>query len=233
MFSGIIADVGTITRAEDRNGGLRLSVETHALGMDDVQIGDSIAVNGVCLTVVKKDGGCPDAVGDVPHVQEGQPSDGSRNRLASPVTCRRPAFTVDVSRETLNCTVGLERQGARVNLEKALRLADRLGGHLVSGHVDGVGEVLSFTDLEESWALTVRAPQALAKYIAVKGSITINGVSLTVNEVAAAVFNVNLIPHTLLVTTLNELQTGDKVNLEIDLIARYVERMMQAEKDGQ
>ena len=200
MFSGIIADVGTITSAEDRNGGLRLSVEAHALGMGDVQLGDSIAVNGVCLTVVKKDG-------DV--------------------------FTVEVSRETLNCTVGLERQGARVNLEKALRLADRLGGHLVSGHVDGVGEVLSFTDLEESWTLTVRAPRPLAKYIAVKGSITINGVSLTVNEVADAVFSVNLIPHTLLATTLKELHPGAKVNLEIDLIARYVERMMQAEKGGQ
>jgi riboflavin synthase len=199
MFSGIIADVGTITRAEDRDGGLRLSVETHALGMDDVQLGDSIAVNGVCLTVVKKEG-------DV--------------------------FTVDVSRETLNCTIGLEAQGAHVNLEKALRLADRLGGHLVSGHVDGVGEVLSFTDLEESWTLTVRAPQALAKYIAVKGSITINGVSLTVNEVQGTVFNVNLIPHTLLMTTFKELHAGAKVNLEIDLIARYVERMMQAERDG-
>ncbi len=199
MFSGIIADVGTITRAEDRDGGLRLSVETHALGMEDVQLGDSIAVNGVCLTVVKKDG-------DV--------------------------FTVDVSRETLNCTIGLEAQGAHVNLEKALRLADRLGGHLVSGHVDGVGEVLSFVDLEESWTLTVRAPQALAKYIAVKGSITINGVSLTVNEVQGTAFNVNLIPHTLLMTTLKELHAGSKVNLEIDLIARYVERMMQAERDG-
>ena len=198
MFSGIIADVGTITRAEDRNGGLRLSVETHALGMDDVQLGDSIAVNGVCLTVVKKEG-------DV--------------------------FTVDVSRETLNCTVGLEMQGSRVNLEKALRLADRLGGHLVSGHVDGVGEVISFVDLEESWTLTVHAPQTLAKYIAVKGSITINGVSLTVNEVTGAVFNVNLIPHTLLMTTLKELHTGAKVNLEIDLIARYVERMMHAERE--
>lgn len=198
MFSGIIADVGTITRAEDRNGGLRLSVETHALGMDDVQLGDSIAVNGVCLTVVKKEG-------DV--------------------------FTVDVSRETLSCTVGLEAQGAHVNLEKALCLADRLGGHLVSGHVDGVGEVLSFVDLEESWTLTVRAPQALAKYIAVKGSITINGVSLTVNEVSSAVFNVNLIPHTLLMTTLKELHTGARLNLEIDLIARYVERMMHAERE--
>ena len=196
MFSGIIADVATITRAEGRNGGLRLSVETRALGMDDVQLGDSIAVNGICLTVVKKDGN---------------------------------VFTVDVSRETLNCTVGLDAQGAHVNLEKALRLADRLGGHLVSGHVDGVGEVISFIDLEESWTLTVRAPQALAKYIAVKGSITINGVSLTVNEVAGAVFNVNLIPHTLLMTTLKELHAGAKVNLEIDLIARYVERMLTAE----
>ncbi len=198
MFSGIIAEEGTITRAEDRNGALRLSVETHALGMEDVQLGDSIAVNGVCLTVVKKSGN---------------------------------TFTVDVSRETLNCTVGLETPGANVNLEKALRLADRLGGHLVSGHVDGVGEVLSFIDLEESWTLTVRAPQALAKYIAVKGSITINGVSLTVNEVKGAVFNVNLIPHTLSVTTLKELRAGAKVNLEIDLIARYVERMLTAETE--
>ena len=147
MFSGIIADVGTITRAEDRSGGLRLSVSTKALGMDDVQLGDSIAVNGVCLTVVEK---------------------------------KSETFTVDVSLETLNCTVGLEAQGARVNLEKALRLADRLGGHLVSGHVDGVGEVVAFTDIGESWKLVVRAPQALAKYIAVKGSIPINGVSLTV-----------------------------------------------------
>lgn len=193
MFSGIIADIGTIIRAEDRSGGLRLSVATHALGMGDVQLGDSIAVNGVCLTVVEKNGN---------------------------------AFTVDVSRETLNCTVGLEQQGARVNLEKALRLADRLGGHLVSGHVDGVGEVVAFTNLGESWKLSVRAPQALAKYIAVKGSITINGVSLTVNEVDGAVFSVNLIPHTLDVTTLNELHAGVKVNLEIDLIARYVERML-------
>jgi len=198
MFSGIIADVGTIIRAEDRNGGLRLSVSTKALGMDDVQLGDSIAVNGICLTVVEK---------------------------------KSDSFTVDVSRETLNCTVGLEEQGARVNLEKALRLADRLGGHLVSGHVDGVGEVVAFTDLGESWKLVVRAPQALAKYIAVKGSITINGVSLTVNEVDGAVFNVNLIPHTLAVTTLSELRAGTKANLEIDLIARYVERMMAAEKD--
>jgi len=195
MFSGIIADVGAIARAEDRSGGLRLVVATQALGMDDVQLGDSIAVNGVCLTVVERSGN---------------------------------NFTADVSRETLNCTVGLAVQGARVNLEKALRLADRLGGHLVSGHVDGVGDVVAFTDLGESWKLLVRAPAPLAKYIAVKGSITINGVSLTVNKVDGAVFSVNLIPHTLAVTTLHELRAGTRVNLEIDLIARYVERMMTA-----
>lgn len=196
MFSGIIADVGIITRVADREGGLRLSVEAEVLGMEDVQIGDSIAVNGVCLTVV---------------------------------TLAGREFTVDVSRETLNCTVGLAHQGAHVNLEKALRLSDRLGGHLVSGHVDGVGSVIAFNDIGESWRLVVRAPQSLAKYIAVKGSITINGVSLTVNHVAGAEFEVNLIPHTLDVTTLNELKTGAQVNLEIDLIARYVERMMQKE----
>ena len=196
MFSGIIANVGIITRADDRDGGLRLSVATEVLGMDDVQLGDSIAVNGVCLTAVQIDG---------------------------------RTFTVDVSRETLNCTVGLEHQGARVNLEKALRLSDRLGGHLVSGHVDGVGQVVAFNDIGESWRLVVRAPHQLAKFIAVKGSITINGVSLTVNHVTGSEFEVNLIPHTLDVTTLNELRTGAKVNLEIDLIARYVERMMQKE----
>ncbi len=195
MFSGIIADVGIIERIADRDGGLDLSIATRVLGMEDVQLGDSIAVNGVCLTVVKIDG---------------------------------KSFSVNVSRETLNCTTGLEVQGARVNLEKALRLADRLGGHLVSGHVDGVGEVVAFTDLDESWKLGVRVPQSLAKYIAVKGSITINGVSLTVNQVEVDVFSVNLIPYTLELTTLNELRAGSKVNVEIDLIARYVERIMQA-----
>ena len=198
MFSGIIADVGLITRAEDRDGGLRLSVAAEALDMGDVRIGDSIAVNGVCLTVVKLAG---------------------------------KEFTVDVSRETLDCTVGLERQGGHVNLEKALRLSDRLGGHLVSGHVDGMGEVVALNDIGESWRLVVRAPHVLAKYIATKGSVTINGVSLTVNHVAGSEFDVNLIPHTLEATTLNELQAGAKVNLEIDLIARYVERMMRGEKE--
>jgi len=204
MFSGIIADVGRITAAQDRDGGLRLSILTNVLGMDDVHLGDSIAVNGVCLTVV--------------NIEEKK-------------------FTVDVSRETLNCTTGLTTSGTQVNLEKALRLGDRLDGHLVSGHVDGVGEVLAFTDLGESWKLRVSAPQPLAKFIAVKGSITINGVSLTINEVTdhaatGTVFSVNLIPHTLAVTTLHELRAGAQVNLEIDLIARYVERMlaMQTEK---
>lgn len=196
MFSGIIADVGIINKAEDRDGGLRLEIETRVLGMEDVLTGDSIAVNGVCLTVIKLED---------------------------------TKFTVDVSRETLNCTVGLEGSGQRVNLEKALRLSDRLGGHLVSGHVDGVGEVVAFDDIGESWHLRVRAPDTLAKFIAMKGSITINGVSLTVNKVAGSEFEVNLIPHTLNVTTLNELRAGTKINLEIDLIARYVERMMQKE----
>ncbi len=198
MFSGIIADAGLIKSVQDREGGLRLTVATEVLGMDDVQLGDSIAVNGVCLTVVQIDGN---------------------------------DFVVDVSRETLNCTTGLEENGKHVNLEKAMRLSDRLGGHLVSGHVDGVGEVVAFNDIGESWRLVVRAPEGLSKYIATKGSITINGVSLTVNRVAGHEFEVNLIPHTLEVTTLNELKTGARVNLEIDLIARYVERMLQAEKE--
>jgi riboflavin synthase len=138
------------------------------------------------------------------------------------------SFAVDVSRETLSCTVGLNATETAVNLEKALRLSDRLGGHLVSGHVDGVGEVVEFTDIGESWKLVVCAGQTLGKYIAVKGSITINGVSLTINGVSGDEFSVNLIPHTLKETNLKELHAGSRVNLEVDLIARYVERMMQA-----
>jgi len=194
MFSGIIADIGHIKQASDRDGGRRLVISTKALDLSDVQIGDSIAVDGVCLTVVKLDG---------------------------------KAFGVDVSRETLDCTVGLDAQGASVNLEQALRLSDRLGGHLVSGHVDGVGVVIEFTDPGESRKLVVRAPQVLAKYIAVKGSITINGVSLTVNHVSGNAFSVNLIPHTMATTNLKNLRAGSRINLEVDMIARYVERMMQ------
>ena len=140
------------------------------------------------------------------------------------------AYKVDVSRETLDCTVGLDAPG-EVNLEKALRLADRLGGHLVTGHVDGVGEVLKFERIGESHELVIRAPKALAKYIARKGSITVSGVSLTVNRVDQTDFSINLIPHTVAVTTLKHLQAGSKVNLEIDLVARYIERMLTAENE--
>ena len=140
------------------------------------------------------------------------------------------SYKVDVSRETLDCTVGLDAPG-EVNLEKALRLADRLGGHLVTGHVDGVGEVLKFDRIGESHELAIRAPKALAKYIARKGSVTVDGVSLTVNRVAGTDFSINLIPHTVAVTTLKRLQAGSKVNLEIDLVARYIERMLSAENE--
>ncbi|MEQ1526300.1 MAG: riboflavin synthase [Gallionella sp.] len=195
MFSGIIADVGHIAIATDRGGGLRLTIDTHTLGLSDVQIGDSIAVNGVCLTVI---------------------------------ALNSNAFTVDVSRETINCTAGLTEINAPVNLEKALRLADRLGGHLVSGHVDGVGEAIAFENLGESWKLKILAPQALKKFIAIKGSITVNGVSLTINQVQDNEFVLNLIPHTLQMTNLKSLTVGSRVNLEVDLIARYVERMIIA-----
>ena len=198
MFSGIIAAVGRITALTPRNDGtptVRLSVDAGRLELDDVAIGDSIACNGVCLTVVEVSG---------------------------------EHFCVDVSPETLSCTIGLSSPGA-INLEKALRLADRLGGHLVSGHVDGVGEVLRFDPVGDNRLLEIRAPDALAKYIARKGSITVNGVSLTTNSVDAATFTVNLIPHTLEATTLGNLLPGSKVNLEIDLIARYVERMLNPE----
>ena len=142
-----------------------------------------------------------------------------------------PKLKYDVSRETLNCTIGLDAVGNEVNLEKALRLADRLGGHLVTGHVDGVGEVVKFAPIGESHELVIRAPGAIAGYIAKKGSITVNGVSLTVNRVESRDFWINLIPHTVAMTNLKHLQAGSKVNLEIDLIARYVERMLEWKKE--
>lgn len=199
MFTGIIAAVGRITQVQALEQGLRLTVEAPDLDLGDVAIGDSIAHGGVCLTVIEKAG--------------------SR-------------YKVDVSRETLACTVGLDGLH-EVNLEKALRLVDRLGGHLVSGHVDGVGEVIRFAPLGESHELVIRVPQALAKYVAQKGSLAVDGVSLTVNRVvdgaAGTDVSINLIPHTVAVTTLRRLVAGRRVNLEIDLIARYVERMRAAE----
>ena len=207
MFTGIVAAVGRIEAVEplkgaaggvDADAGVALVIDAAELDLEDVAIGDSIAIQGACMTVIAREG-------------------------------RR--FRVEVSRESLSRTVGLAQAG-EVNLEKALRLADRLGGHLVSGHVDGLGVVQAFDQVGESMRLVVAAPAELARYLSAKGSITINGVSLTVNRVEdrpdACEFEVNLIPHTVAVTTLKALKPGARVNLEIDMIARYVERMMSA-----
>ncbi|HTJ92783.1 MAG TPA: riboflavin synthase [Pararobbsia sp.] len=207
MFTGIVAAVGRIEsvepeRAGDPDAGVRLTIEAGTLGLDDVAIGDSISIQGACMTAIEIQG----------------------NR-----------FTVDVSRESLNHTVGLEVPG-EVNLEKALRANDRLGGHLVSGHVDGLGTVTRFAPVGESHELRVLAPPSIGRYLAFKGSITVNGVSLTVNSVNdradGCEFSINLIPHTVEVTTLRHLREGSKVNLEVDVIARYVERMLGAAQDG-
>lgn len=192
MFSGIVAATGRILNVTPLADGVRLAVDVGTLDLCDLQLGDSIANNGVCLTVVARDGN---------------------------------TVQFDVSRESLNCTVGLAEPG-EVNLEKALRLADRLGGHLVTGHVDGIGEVIKFEPIGESHELVIRAPAALAGYIAKKGSITVDGVSLTVNWIEGRDFSINLIPHTVEVTTLKRLAPGSTVNLEIDIIARYMERML-------
>ena len=168
-------------------------IEGGGLDFSDVRMGDSIAVNGVCLTAI----------------------------AMTPST-----FTVDVSAETLRCTEGFA-PGAEVNLEKAMRPIDRLGGHIVSGHVDGVGAVTRFQPVGESHLLEIDAPANLARYIAAKGSITVQGVSLTVNKVEGVRFSINLIPHTLAMTTLKHLKPGSRVNLEIDMVARYVERLTQ------
>jgi len=192
MFTGIVQALGKISRIEKREGGVRLGIHAVRLGMDDVAIGDSIAVNGVCLTVIAK---------------------------------TTSGFETDVSAETLRCAAGLDAPG-EVNLEKSLRLADRLGGHIVSGHVDGMGEVVAFQPVGESHLLRIRAPKELERYIARKGSVTVQGVSLTVNDVNGPEFDINLIPHTINVTTLKHLKPGAKVNLEVDMIARYVERIL-------
>lgn len=202
MFTGIITSIGQITEVQslgaDPSHGKRLTIQAPAGYLDDVELGDSIALQGACMTVTTL----------------------SDDRLR---------FTIDISAESLRLTRGLDSPGA-VNLEKALRAHDRLGGHIVSGHVDGLGEVTSFEPVGESWELRIRAPRDLARFLAYKGSITVNGVSLTVNKVAdeaAGVnFSINLIPHTLQHTTLGQLKAGSPVNLEIDLIARYVERML-------
>jgi riboflavin synthase len=200
MFTGIVAAVGSITSitplGSEPEAGVRLAVSAGGLALDDVAPGDSIAINGACMTVVQK---------------------------------TLDGFAVEVSRESLSRTAGLDALG-EVNLEKALTLSERLGGHLVSGHVDGLGTVRRFQPVAESMELVLEAPRELAKYLAYKGSIVVNGVSLTVNRVLdeahACVFSINLIPHTVQVTTLKHLRPGSKVNLEIDLIARYVERML-------
>ena len=195
MFTGIIAAIGTVATVRPTPGGMRLRIEAGGLSLADVKVGDSIAVNGVCLTAITLDGG---------------------------------AFETDVSRETLGCTAGFTA-GARVNLEKGLRLSDRLGGHLVSGHVDGIGVVGRCEAAGDNRLLRIAAPAAVGRYIARKGSVAVNGVSLTVNEVTEGEFSVNLIPHTLAATNLGELGAGDRVNLEADLIARHVERLLQSD----
>jgi riboflavin synthase len=204
MFTGIITGVGRIsdvqTLGTSATHGKRLTIHAPEGYLDDVGLGDSIALNGACMTVTTFD----------------------------PATSQ---FTIDISAESLDKTAGLDALGP-INLEKALRANDRLGGHLVSGHVDGMGTVSHFAQVGESWELRVLAPVALGKYLAYKGSITINGVSLTVNRIADVAggceVSINLIPHTVENTALHTLAVGKRVNLEIDLIARYVERMMTA-----
>jgi riboflavin synthase len=198
MFTGIIQAVGEIRSVQPRGGDVRLGVGTGKLGMANVAPGDSIAVNGVCLTAVSLQG---------------------------------DRFAADVSRETMSLTtLGALRAGSRVNLEKALTLSTPLGGHLVSGHVDGVGEILERRRDARSWRFRVQAPPALARYIAQKGSICVDGTSLTVNEVQGRIFAVNIVPHTIDETIIADYAPGTRVNLEVDLVARYLERLVLGER---
>ena len=206
MFTGIITGVGRIAAVHDLgrslDHGKRLEISTPAHYLDDVTLGDSIALNGACMTVT---------------------SFNAANNL----------FTIDISAESLAKTARLATIGTSLNLEKALRAHDRLGGHIVSGHVDGVGQLATFELVGESWLLQILAPKELSKFMAYKGSITVNGVSLTVNQVQdqrdGCLFSINLIPHTIANTALGSLVKSDPVNLEIDTVARYVERMLQFE----
>lgn len=196
MFTGIIQAEGKISKIEPHDGDWKVTIQTGKLDMSDVEQGDSIAANGICLTAIE--------FGD-------------------------DYYVADVSGETLSVTTAKEwAVGTPVNLEKALRLQDRLGGHLVSGHVDGVGVVKSISQEARSWRYQIEAPQSICKYIAAKGSICINGISLTVNKVEGCAFDVNIVPHTRQETTIKHFEVGTKINLEVDLLARYLERMLNA-----
>ncbi|MDR0276901.1 MAG: riboflavin synthase [Paucimonas sp.] len=198
MFTGIIESIGSIRSITPKGGDVRVYVETGKLDLGDVKLGDSIAVNGVCLTAVEL------------------PGDG---------------FWADVSRETLDCTAFSDlKSGSRVNLEKALTPTTRLGGHLVSGHVDGVGEIVARADNARAIQFRVRAPKELARYIAHKGSITVDGTSLTVNDVDGAEFELTIVPHTLAETIMADYRPGRRINLEVDLLARYLERLLLGDK---
>jgi len=193
MFTGIIEAVGEIKKIIPLENGVRIEITSGGLDLSDLRIGDSIATNGVCLTIT---------------------------------TLMGNTISMEVSRETLSCTQSLDTRGGRVNLEKAMQLSDRINGHLVSGHVDGVGKIIKLEPAGESYILAIRPPIALMKYIAKKGSITVNGVSLTVNLITKDEFRVNLIPHTLAATTFKELKKDMEVNLEVDLFARYLEKFL-------
>ena len=198
MFTGIIEAIGSIRALTPKGGDVRVYVESGKLDLADVKLGDSIAVNGVCLTAVEL------------------PGDG---------------FWADVSRETLARTAFIDfKAGSKVNLEKALTPTSRLGGHLVSGHIDGVGEIVSMAENARAWQFTIRAPRELAKYIAHKGSITVDGTSLTVNAVNGAEFELTIVPHTLAETIMLDYRPGRQVNLEVDLLARYLERLLLGDK---
>jgi riboflavin synthase len=200
MFTGIVTDVGEILSIEDRAEGLRQLVIGCAYDSASIDIGASIACSGVCLTAV-----------------------------AAAKTGNRDSFTVDAAAETLALTtVGRWQKGTRINLERSLRMGDELGGHLVSGHVDGLATVVSREDLTDMARFTLRVPQPLKRFIAQKGSVALDGVSLTVNEVVDDTFSVLIIPHTLSVTTFGALKAGDAINLEIDVMARYAARLLEA-----